>query len=67
MLGPVQDLVIVEVLGKMLLFVLHSDGIFRVWDLSSHSRIFSHTMTNQVSEGNFYLVSLLHYAKYLVV
>lgn len=51
MLGPVQDLVIVEVLGKMLLFVLHSDGIFRVWDLSSHSRIFSHTMTNQVSEG----------------
>ncbi|KAH9684263.1 nuclear pore complex protein NUP160 [Citrus sinensis] len=40
MLGPVQDLVIVEVLGKMLLFVLHSDGIFRVWDLSSHSRIF---------------------------
>lgn len=51
MLGPVQDLVIVEVLDKMLLFVLHSDGIFRVWDLSSHSRIFNHTMTNQVSEG----------------
>lgn len=51
MLGPVQDLVIVEVLGKMILFVLHSDGMFRVWDLSSHSRIFSHTMTNQASEG----------------
>ncbi|GMY33051.1 nuclear pore complex protein NUP160 isoform X1 [Fagus crenata] len=43
--GPVQDLVMYEVHGKQLLFVLHSDGILRVWDSISHSRIFSHTMS----------------------
>ncbi|KAK4566003.1 hypothetical protein RGQ29_002278 [Quercus rubra] len=43
--GPVQDLVIYEVHGKQFLFVLHSDGILRVWDSTSHSRIFSHSMS----------------------
>ncbi|KAG6727322.1 hypothetical protein I3842_02G124200 [Carya illinoinensis] len=44
--GAVQDLFIYEVHGKQLLFVLHSDGILRVWDCKSYSKIFSHTMSN---------------------
>ena len=52
--GPVQDLVMYEVHGKQLLFVLHSDGILRVWDSISHSRIFSHTMSIPELAGTFY-------------
>ncbi|XP_059648344.1 nuclear pore complex protein NUP160 isoform X2 [Cornus florida] len=43
--AAVQDLVISDVYGKRLLFVLHSDGILRVWDLLSRSRIFSQTIS----------------------
>ncbi|XP_022716344.1 nuclear pore complex protein NUP160 isoform X2 [Durio zibethinus] len=43
-LGPVQDLIITELLGKKIVFVLHCDGILRAWDLSSRSRILSHAM-----------------------
>ncbi|XVF26426.1 hypothetical protein REPUB_Repub14bG0015700 [Reevesia pubescens] len=42
--GAVQDLIITEMLGKKILFVLHRDGTLRAWDLSSHSRILSHVM-----------------------
>ncbi|KAK6925523.1 Nuclear pore complex protein NUP160, partial [Dillenia turbinata] len=42
--GAVQDLIISEVQGRKFVFVLHLDGSFRVWDLLSHSRIFSHNM-----------------------
>ncbi|EXC04051.1 hypothetical protein L484_011031 [Morus notabilis] len=35
----VQDLVLAKVHGKMLLFVLHSDGILRVWDLSCRAAL----------------------------
>lgn len=49
--GPVQDLLIFEVHGKQLLFVLHSDGILRVWDCTSYSRIFSHTMSSPELAG----------------
>ncbi|KAL5542946.1 hypothetical protein UlMin_010656 [Ulmus minor] len=38
---PVQDLTVSKVHGIQLLFVLHSDGTLRVWDLSSHSKVFS--------------------------
>ncbi|KAK6121287.1 hypothetical protein DH2020_044990 [Rehmannia glutinosa] len=44
-LAAVQDLVISEVQQRKLLFVLHSDGSFRVWDLLSRVKIFSHAMT----------------------
>ncbi|KAM7478594.1 hypothetical protein LguiA_026807 [Lonicera macranthoides] len=43
--AAVQDLVILEVHEKKLLFVLHSDGFLRVWDLFSHSRIFENSST----------------------
>ncbi|XVE89260.1 hypothetical protein DITRI_Ditri19aG0188900 [Diplodiscus trichospermus] len=42
--GAVQDLIITEMHGKKILFVLHRDGIIRAWDLSSRSRIFSHAL-----------------------
>ncbi|XP_008457194.1 nuclear pore complex protein NUP160 isoform X3 [Cucumis melo] len=42
--GAVQDMVISEVCGRQFLFVLHSDGNLRVWDLSCHSRVLNHSM-----------------------
>ncbi|KAM7250291.1 hypothetical protein ACFE04_022174 [Oxalis oulophora] len=53
--ASVQDLVISEVLGNKILFVLYSDGSVRVWDLSSHSRIFSHNLDAPV-QGKFLLL-----------
>ncbi|KAH9684264.1 nuclear pore complex protein NUP160 [Citrus sinensis] len=53
MLGPVQDLVIVEVLGKMLLFVLHSDGIFR-----SFATILNDILMKEVGTEMIYVFSL---------
>ncbi|KAL1369522.1 nuclear pore complex protein NUP160-like isoform X2 [Arachis hypogaea] len=45
MVGAVQDMEISELHGKRFVFVLHSDGTLRIWDLSSHSRVFNHTVT----------------------
>lgn len=50
-LGAVVDLVVSEVNQRKLLFVLHSDGSFRVWDLLSRSKIFSHAMPVPASTG----------------
>lgn len=47
--AAVQDLMIAEVHGRKLVFVLHSDGTLRVWDLLSGTRILSHTFA-----GKFY-------------
>ncbi|XP_051132584.1 nuclear pore complex protein NUP160 [Andrographis paniculata] len=52
-LAAVQDLALSDVLQRKLLFVLHSDGSFRVWDLSSRSKIFSHAMTIPTPSGAF--------------
>ncbi|KAF5731788.1 nuclear pore complex protein [Tripterygium wilfordii] len=49
--GAVQDLVISDMQGKKYLFVLHSCGNIRVWDLSSYSKIFSHSTSAPTSEG----------------
>ncbi|RYR42511.1 hypothetical protein Ahy_A08g038982 isoform C [Arachis hypogaea] len=43
--AAVQDMEISVLHGKRFVFVLHSDGTLRIWDLSSHSRVFSHTVT----------------------
>lgn len=51
MVLPVQDLVISEVAGRKLVFVLHFDGMLRVWDLLSHSKIFSCTMSSTPLPG----------------
>lgn len=56
MLGAVQDMVISEIHGKQLLFVLHSDGILRVWDLSCNSKVFSHTMNVPKVAGNSHIL-----------
>ncbi|GMI73078.1 SUPPRESSOR OF AUXIN RESISTANCE1, NUCLEOPORIN 160, ARABIDOPSIS NUCLEOPORIN 160 [Hibiscus trionum] len=42
--GAVEDLIIKEILGKRVVFVLHHDGILRAWDLLSRNRILSHAM-----------------------
>jgi nuclear pore complex protein Nup160 len=36
------------------LFVLHSDGMLRVWNLSFRSKILSHALGIPNSEGNSY-------------
>ncbi|KAJ8529690.1 hypothetical protein K7X08_036525 [Anisodus acutangulus] len=51
-IAAVQDLVISEFHQKKLLFVLHSDGSLRVWDLSNRSRIFSHSLSVSPSAGS---------------
>ncbi|XP_012434287.1 nuclear pore complex protein NUP160 isoform X1 [Gossypium raimondii] len=43
--GAVQDLIIKEILGKKVVFVLHHDGFLRAWDLLSRNKILSHAMT----------------------
>ncbi|KAH1083755.1 hypothetical protein J1N35_023516 [Gossypium stocksii] len=43
--GAVKDLIIKEILGKKVVFVLHHDGILRAWDLLSRNKILSHAMT----------------------
>ncbi|PKA58130.1 hypothetical protein AXF42_Ash019834 [Apostasia shenzhenica] len=44
--GAVQDMETSEVCGRKLLFVLHSDGNLRIWDLVNHARVLSHNMTS---------------------
>ncbi|KAK4378769.1 hypothetical protein RND71_000631 [Anisodus tanguticus] len=51
-IAAVQDQVISEFHQKKLLFVLHSDGCLRVWDLSNRSRIFSHSLSVSPSAGS---------------
>ncbi|CAK7335902.1 unnamed protein product [Dovyalis caffra] len=50
--GAVQDLVTSEAYGLKLLFVLHSDGMLRVWNLSFRSKILCHALGIPNSEGN---------------
>ncbi|CAN1336369.1 Nuclear pore complex protein NUP160 [Linum perenne] len=50
-LGPVLDLVIKELDGLPFLFVLHSNGMLQIWDLSSHSKVFSQSINDLNSEG----------------
>ncbi|XP_062007631.1 nuclear pore complex protein NUP160 isoform X1 [Rosa rugosa] len=49
--GAVQDLAISMVHGKPLIFVIHTDGVLRVWDISFHSRLFSHKMNGLTMAG----------------
>ncbi|PSS21659.1 Nuclear pore complex protein [Actinidia chinensis var. chinensis] len=50
-ISAVHDLVLSELHGKKLLFVLHSDGTLRVWDFMSRSRIFINTTSIQTLAG----------------
>lgn len=58
MVGAVQDLVIAEMLSRKLAFILHSDGIFRVWDLFHNSRLIDHTVHGPSLAGNFHILFL---------
>ncbi|KAK1430067.1 hypothetical protein QVD17_12562 [Tagetes erecta] len=50
-IASVKDLVFLEIHGRKLLFVLHLDGVLRVWDLLSYSKVLSYTMNTSTSEG----------------
>lgn len=54
MVGAVQDLAISMVHGKPLVFVIHMDGVLRVWDLSFPSRPFTHKMNSPTMAGKYY-------------
>lgn len=53
--AAVQDLIVLEVHQKKFLFVLHSDGIFRVWDTASHTKILSHSISIPTTTGTTFL------------
>jgi len=59
MVGTVQELVILELHDKKFVFVLHLDGTLRIWDLASHSRVFSHNMGTMTMTGIVYLLDLI--------
>lgn len=59
MVGTVQELVILELHEKKFVFVLHLDGTLRIWDLASHSRVFSHNMGTMTMAGIVFLLDLI--------
>jgi hypothetical protein len=67
MVGTVQDLVISELYGKKFVFALHLDGTLRIWDLVSHSRVFSHNMGVMLMAGTVYLLDLILSIFYIYV
>ena len=58
MVGTVQELAILELHEKKFVFVLHLDGTLRIWDLASHSRVFSNNMGTMAMAGIVYLSDL---------
>lgn len=57
--AAVQDITVSEVHQKKLLFVLHTDGSFRVWDLANRNKIFTHSFNVPSIAGKF-TVSFWH-------
>ncbi|KAJ9550716.1 hypothetical protein OSB04_014761 [Centaurea solstitialis] len=49
--AAVKGLLCLEIQGKKLLLVLHLDGVLRVWDLLSGSKLLSYTMNDSTLEG----------------
>ncbi|KAJ0985190.1 hypothetical protein J5N97_003546 [Dioscorea zingiberensis] len=50
--GSVLDMVISQAWGKTLLFVVHSDGVLRIWDLVSHTRVLNHNISSHELAGS---------------
>nr|XP_009417509.1 PREDICTED: nuclear pore complex protein NUP160 [Musa acuminata subsp. malaccensis]XP_018674063.1 PREDICTED: nuclear pore complex protein NUP160 [Musa acuminata subsp. malaccensis] len=50
-IGAVQDMVISDVCKRKCLFVIHADGLLRVWDLVSHNRVVSYNTSSHELEG----------------
>ncbi|KNA07445.1 hypothetical protein SOVF_171860 isoform B [Spinacia oleracea] len=44
--GSVRDLVVSDIHGRKIVFVLHSDGSLRVWDLLRHGKLFSQSLSS---------------------
>ncbi|XP_020527451.1 nuclear pore complex protein NUP160 isoform X1 [Amborella trichopoda] len=49
--GPVQSQVVADIYGRNLLFVLHTDGSLRVWDLIDRVKLLSHNLSLVELEG----------------
>nr|XP_043625787.1 nuclear pore complex protein NUP160-like [Erigeron canadensis] len=49
--APVMDMVCLEIQGRKTLLVLHLDGILRVWDLVSCTRLLNYSMNVSAVEG----------------
>jgi len=45
--ASVKDLVVSDIHGKKIIFVLHSDGTLRIWDLHCRSKLFSQSLGDQ--------------------
>ncbi|KAK0591184.1 hypothetical protein LWI29_036588 [Acer saccharum] len=60
MVGAVKDLVVSEVQGKKLLFVLHSDLTLRVWDLSSRAESIRLWLGDTNSSASIIPLAILH-------
>lgn len=73
MVGPVQDMMILEMLGRNLVFVLHLDGTLKVWDLQGYNRVFNYDTATATatatgmpagefsdSLGQFFMISVLY-------
>ncbi|URE35061.1 Nucleoporin Nup120/160 [Musa troglodytarum] len=50
-IGAVQDMVISDVCKRKCLFVIHADGLLRVWDLVSHNKVVSYNTSSNELEG----------------
>ncbi|XP_078447817.1 SUPPRESSOR OF AUXIN RESISTANCE1 isoform X2 [Wolffia australiana] len=53
--STVKDLTLSQISSRKMAFVLHSDGLFRVWDLVNYSKVLQHAVT--VQDGTGYLPS----------
>ena len=50
-----MDLTISQLFARKVVFVLHSDGTVRVWDLNSHSKLLNHAVTIHELAGMAFL------------
>ncbi|CAM8909130.1 unnamed protein product [Rhodiola kirilowii] len=53
MVGAIQDIMILEMLGRNLAFVLHMDGTLRVWDLQGYNRVLNYDTGIGMPAGKF--------------
>ncbi|XP_057530266.1 nuclear pore complex protein NUP160 isoform X4 [Amaranthus tricolor] len=44
--GSVSDLVVSDINGRKVVFVLHSDGTLRVWDVLRHGKLFGQSLSS---------------------
>ncbi|KAG0448523.1 hypothetical protein HPP92_027788 [Vanilla planifolia] len=66
-IGAVLDMTILEVWNKKLLFVLHSDGNMRIWDLLNWTRVLSHNLSSATTPSRFWVGSADYESKAITI